>query len=160
MILYAEGRRDAYDDQGDRNTASAPVRHNARQMAHGSARDGRKWTEAAACRRMEAHMACPVVRVRLLYPGLQHCPSLHQLEGRAGRTAARMGRRQRTAGCAMESVARCSVGRSGSGAAGCNSTCGPQDLPADAYRRSDRAEVCGKLRLYSQHRGPPEPGAV
>lgn len=73
---------------------------------------------------------------------------------------ARMGGRQRTAGCAMESVARCSVGRSGSGAAGCNSTCGPQDLPADAYRRPDRAEVCGKLRLYSQHRGPPEPGAV
>ena len=45
-------------------------------------------------------------------------------------------------------------------AAGCDGACGPQDLPADAYRRSDCAAVCGKLRLHSQHGGLSEPGAV
>lgn len=52
------------------------------------------------------------------------------------------------------------MGRSGTGAAGSDGACGPQDLPADAYRRSDCAAVCGKLRLHSQHGGLSEPGAV
>ena len=52
------------------------------------------------------------------------------------------------------------MGRSGIGAAGSDGACGPQDLPADAYRRSDCAAVCGKLRLHSQHGGLSEPGAV
>ena len=52
------------------------------------------------------------------------------------------------------------MGRSGTGAAGSDGACGPQDLPADAYRQSDCAAVRGKLRLHSQHGGLSEPGAV
>ena len=52
------------------------------------------------------------------------------------------------------------MGRSGTGAAGSDGACGFQNLPADAYRRSDCAAVCGKLRLHSQHGGLSEPGAV
>lgn len=76
-------------------------------------------------------MARPVVRIWRLYPNLQYNSHLQLLEGRTGRTAARMGGRQRAARCAMESVARGSVGRGGIGAAGCDGACGPQDLPAD-----------------------------
>lgn len=114
----------------------------------------------AAAGRVEAHMARPVVRIWRLYPNLQYNSHLQLLEGRTGRTAARMGGRQRAARCAMESVARGSVGRGGIGAAGCDGACGPQDLPADVHKRSDCAAVCGELRLHSRHGGLSEPGAV
>ena len=88
--------------------------------------------DAAGC--VEAHMARPVVRIWRLHPNLQHNSHLQLLEGRIGRTAARMGGWQRAARCAVESVARGSVGRGGTGAAGCDGACEPQDLPADVHQ--------------------------